>query len=189
MYMKVLDHVMPREKRCPSSGQLFPGLLGLISRAYSNFSLWHHEHVWTRFIRKGRDLQSVKLFSPQTILCKLGYTGSLGVGDDLPGGRGEELEVEPVDDGCHEHGVSVERLRGVGPVLIQDRHLCHVTLLTCHQGMHLFNTQCLFQGVGCFWFSHESFRGWGGFWFPHESFRGWGAFGSPMSQFAYPSLE
>ena len=65
--------------------------------------------------------------------------------------------MEPVDDWRHEHGVSVERLCGVGPVLILDLHLCHPTLLTCHQGMHLFNTQCLFQGVGVgggFWNTH-----------------------------------
>ena len=40
----ILDHVMPREKRC----QLWTavsGLLALIIRAYCNFSLWHHEFI------------------------------------------------------------------------------------------------------------------------------------------------
>ena len=41
-YMKVLENVMPREKKMWSSGQ---GLLALISRAYRNFSLWHHEFI------------------------------------------------------------------------------------------------------------------------------------------------
>ena len=44
--MKKLDHVMPREKR--KDGELWTavsGLLALISRAYRNFSLWHHEFI------------------------------------------------------------------------------------------------------------------------------------------------
>ena len=35
-----IHHVMPRE-RCPA----LSGLLALISRAYHNFSLWHHELI------------------------------------------------------------------------------------------------------------------------------------------------
>ena len=32
-------------KKMRSSGQLFRGLLALISRAYRKFSLWHHEFI------------------------------------------------------------------------------------------------------------------------------------------------
>ena len=41
--MKILDHVMPREK----DGELWTavsGLLALINRAYATF-LWHHEFI------------------------------------------------------------------------------------------------------------------------------------------------
>ena len=68
------------------------------------------------------------------------HTHSLGVGDDLPGGGGKQLEMEPVDDGWHEHWVSVERLRGLIPVFLLNWHLCHPTLITRHQSMHLLYT-------------------------------------------------
>ena len=42
--MKVLDHVMPREKRW-ELWTAVSGLLALISRAYPNFSLWHHKFI------------------------------------------------------------------------------------------------------------------------------------------------
>ena len=38
------DHVMPKEKM-GSSGTAVSGLLALISRAHSNFSLWHHQFI------------------------------------------------------------------------------------------------------------------------------------------------
>ena len=39
-----IDHVMPREKRWELWTAL-SGLLALISGAYRNFSLWHHEFI------------------------------------------------------------------------------------------------------------------------------------------------
>ena len=42
--MKVLDHVMPREKRCRALGSCF-GLVGPHQQSIPNFSLWHHEFI------------------------------------------------------------------------------------------------------------------------------------------------
>ena len=42
--MNKIHHVMPREKRW-ELWTAVSGLLALISRAYHNFSLWHHQFI------------------------------------------------------------------------------------------------------------------------------------------------
>ena len=62
---------------------------------------------------------------------------SLGAGHDLPGGGGEELQVEVVLHGSHKQRVPLEGLHGISTLLRLLRYLCHPTLLTGHQSMHL----------------------------------------------------
>ena len=42
--VKILDHAMPREKEAELRTAV-SGLLARISRAYRNFTLWHHEFI------------------------------------------------------------------------------------------------------------------------------------------------